>query len=144
MTWQNNNKQNITHTHTQPFNSPLSGTTRVGRYQEKHSPTHTHPDHQISLINFLLLLRSTASSLFNLRASESFSTPLSRSSLVYLLVWGPLFHTPYISSPNHHFCNTCPYHCDLFCCSTNVMSSIANLTLSSVLGNLSFTEHNKL
>jgi len=30
-------------THTQPFNGPLSGTTRVGRYQKKHSPTHTHP-----------------------------------------------------------------------------------------------------
>ena len=37
-----------THTHTQPFNGPLSGTTRVGQYQKKHSPTHTHPDHQTS------------------------------------------------------------------------------------------------
>jgi len=27
----------------QPFNSCLSGTTRVGRYQKKHSPAHTHP-----------------------------------------------------------------------------------------------------
>ena len=26
---------------------------------------------------------------------------LSRSSLVFLLVWGPLLHTPCISSPNH-------------------------------------------
>ena len=25
------------------FNGLLSGTTRVGRYQKKHSPTHTHP-----------------------------------------------------------------------------------------------------
>ena len=59
-----------THTHTQAklFNGPLSGTTRVGQYQKKHSPTHTHPDHQTSFINFLHLLRSTASSLFNLRA----------------------------------------------------------------------------
>jgi len=31
-------------THTQPFNGRLSGTTRVGRYQKKHSPTHTRPD----------------------------------------------------------------------------------------------------
>jgi len=29
-------------THTQPFNGLLSGTTRVGRYQKKHSPTHTN------------------------------------------------------------------------------------------------------
>jgi len=57
-----------TQTHTQPFNSPWSGTTRVGRYQNKHSPSHTHPDHRTSFINFLHLLRSIASSVFSLRA----------------------------------------------------------------------------
>ena len=31
-------------------------------YQKEHSPTHTHPDHQTSFINFLHLLRSIASS----------------------------------------------------------------------------------
>ena len=56
------------HTHTQPFNGPLSGTTRVGQYQKKHSPTHTHPDHQTFFINFLHLLRFIASSLFSLHA----------------------------------------------------------------------------
>jgi len=30
-----------THTHTQPFYGPLSRTTQVGRYQKRHSPTHT-------------------------------------------------------------------------------------------------------
>jgi len=44
------------------------GTTRVGRYQKKHSPTHTHPDHRASFITFLHLQRSMASSLFSLRA----------------------------------------------------------------------------
>ena len=57
-----------THTHKQPFNGLWSGTTRVGRYQEKHSPTHTHPDHRTSFIIFLHLQRSVASSLFILRA----------------------------------------------------------------------------
>ena len=57
-----------THTHTQPFNSLLSGTTRVGLYQKKHSPTHTQPDHRTSFIIFLHLQRSMASSLFSLRA----------------------------------------------------------------------------
>ena len=57
-----------THTHTQPFNGLLSGTTRVGRYQKKHSPTHTHPDHRTSFIIFLNLQRSKASSLLSLRA----------------------------------------------------------------------------
>ena len=39
--------------HTQPFNGLWSGTTRVGQYQKKHSPTHTHPDHRTSFIIFL-------------------------------------------------------------------------------------------
>jgi len=39
--------------HTQPFNGLWSGTTRVGRNQKKHSPTHTHPDHRASFISFL-------------------------------------------------------------------------------------------
>ena len=48
--------------------SHLSGTTRVGRYQKKHSPTHTHPGQRTSYITFVHLQRSTASSLFSLRA----------------------------------------------------------------------------
>jgi len=47
-TWQVN-------THIQPFNGLLSGTTRVGRYQKKHSPTHTQPDHWTFFIIFLHL-----------------------------------------------------------------------------------------
>ena len=48
---------NIKHTHTQTqlFNGLWSGTTRVGWYQKKHSPTHTHPDHRTSFIIFLHL-----------------------------------------------------------------------------------------
>ena len=58
-------------THTQPFNGLWSGTTQVGQYQKKHSPTPTHPDHQTSFINFLHLLWSIASSLFSLHARLS-------------------------------------------------------------------------
>jgi len=56
-----------THTQQQPFYGPLSGTTRVSRYQKKHSPTH-HPDHHPVFISFFHLPRSIASSLFKLRA----------------------------------------------------------------------------
>ena len=52
----------------QPFNGRLSRTTRVGRYQKKHSPAHTHPGQRTSFITFLHLQRSMASSLFSLRA----------------------------------------------------------------------------
>jgi len=60
-----------THTHTQPFNGPLSGNTQVDRYQKKHSPTHTHPDHQTSFINFLHLLKSTPSPLLHGMTTEN-------------------------------------------------------------------------
>jgi len=64
-------------THTQPFNGPLSGTTRVGRYQKKHSPTHTDHDRRTSFINLLHLLRSIATSVFSLCAwQSSFTTSL--------------------------------------------------------------------
>jgi len=47
----------------QPFNGHLSGTTRVGQYQKKHSPAHIHPGQRTSIITFLHLQRSMASSL---------------------------------------------------------------------------------
>jgi len=113
---------------------PLSGTTRVGRYQKKHSPTHTHPVRQTSFINFLHLLRSIASSLFNLRTLQSFST-----TSVKVLFGLPLGLGPSTSYSMHFFTqssfrNTCPYHHSLFCCNTNVMSSTSSLSLSSLLG----------
>jgi len=58
----------------QLFYGPLSGTTWVSWYQKKHSSTHIYPDHQPSFICLLHLLQSTASSLSNLRAWQSFST----------------------------------------------------------------------
>ena len=92
----------LSHTHTQPFNGLLSGTTQVGWYQKKRSPTHTHPDHRTSFIIFLHLQRSMASCLFSLRVESPLGQPLSRSSLVFLLALDPQLHTPCISSPNHH------------------------------------------
>jgi len=49
--------------------------------KNKCSPTHTYPDHQPSIISFLHLLRSMASSLFNLHAWQSFSHNHSPSPL---------------------------------------------------------------
>jgi len=60
-------------TKQQSFYGPLSGTTRVSRYQKKYSPTH-HPDHRLIFISLFHLLRSIASSLFKLRAWQSFCT----------------------------------------------------------------------
>jgi len=71
----------------------LTGTTRVSQYQKKHSLTHTYHGHQSSLICFLHLLRTMASSLFNFHAWQSFCTISVQFSLVYLLVWHPPLHT---------------------------------------------------
>ena len=62
--------------HTQPFYSSLDFVQDNPRsqYQKKHSLTHTYRGHQSSLICFLHLLRSMASSLFNLCTWQSFST----------------------------------------------------------------------
>jgi len=86
--------------HTQPLYGCLDFVWdyQVSQYQKKHSPTHTHPDHQSSFIRFLHLLRFMASSLFNLRDWQSFCTT---SVQVFLcLPFGPL-HTAHISSPSH-------------------------------------------
>jgi len=98
---------------------------------------------QPSFISFRHLLQSIVFCLFNLNAWQSFAQPLSRSSMVYLWVWNPLIYTSYISSPNHYlflttpgiwlgYHNTCPYHCNWICCSTEIMSSIPSLSLLGV------------
>jgi len=129
-----------THTHTTVLQlSGLSGTTRVRRYQKKHSPTHTYRGHQSSLICFQRLLWSMASSLFNLHAWHSFC------AISVLVFFGlPLGLAPSTSYSIHFFtqsvssfCNTCPYHRNLFYCSTEIMSSNPSLSLSPLLGTLS-------
>ena len=78
---------------------------------------------------------------FNLHAWQSFST--TSLPVLFGLPLGLGLSTSYSmhfftqSSPS--FRNTCPYHRSLFCCNANVLSSIPNLSLSSILGNLSFS-----
>ena len=108
-----------THTHTQPFNGLWFGTTRVGRYKKKHSPTDTHPDHRTSFIIFLHLQQSMASSLFILRAWQS-----SLTTSLQVLFGLPLGLGPSTSYSIHFFTQSwstfrskCPYLGSLFCCS---------------------------
>ena len=117
-------------THTQPFNSLLSGTTLVGQYQKKHSPTHTHLDDRTSFINFLLLLRSVASSLFSLRARQSFLTTSVQVFFGVPLGLGPStsYSMHFFTQSSSSFRSTCPYQRSPFCC--NTMSSIYTWPLS--------------
>ena len=111
----------------QLFYGPLSGTTRASQYQKKHSPTH-HADHRPIFISFFY--RSIASSLFKLRAWQSFcTTPLH---VLFSLPLGlepfTLYSIHFFTQSVSSFRNTCPYHCNLFCCSIMIISFIRSLT----------------
>ena len=115
-----------THTHTHNHFMALrilSGTTWVSRYQKKHSPTHTYRGNQSSLICFLHLLWSMASSLFNLCAWVFFHnlSPSFLWSASWLRTLHFIFHT-FLYPIIVFLCSTCPYHCNMFCCSTEIMS----------------------
>ena len=99
----------------QPVNGRLSGTTRVGRYQKKHSPAHTHPGQRTSFITFLHLQLSMASSLFSLRAWQSSRTTSFQVLFGLPLVLNPQLHTPCISSPNHHHLFAAHAHTNAAC-----------------------------
>ena len=107
----------------QTFYGPLSW------YQKKHSPPH-YPDHHPIFISFFHLPRSTASSLFNLRAWQSFCT--TSLQVVFGLTLGLDPSSSYsihiFAQSVSSFRNTCPYHCSLFCCSTKIISSIPSLS----------------
>jgi len=79
----------------------LSGTTRVSRYQKKHSSTHIYRGHQSYLICFLIYY-DPLYPLCSIYVLDSlFPQSFFTFSLVHLLAWHPKLHTPYISSPNH-------------------------------------------
>jgi len=83
--------------------------------------------------------------------------PLSASSIYYLWhhlfsiyvpdslsaqswSWHPRLHTPYIFYPITVFFHSIwPYHHNLFCCTTEIISSNPGLSLNSLLGTLSFS-----
>ena len=123
--------------------TPTHTRTRAHQHTHTHARTHTHthPDHRTFFINFLHLLRSIASSVFSLCAwQSSFTTSLQ------VLFGLPLGLGPSTSYSKHFFTQslssfrrTCPYQCSLFSCNTNAMSSTPSLSLSSLLGSLSFS-----
>jgi len=113
----------------------MSRTTWVSQYQKKHSPTHIYLGHQSFLICFIHLLQFVASSLFNPRSWQSFSTisfevffglplglALSNSYSVHFFIQS-------LSS----FCSTWPYHHNLFRCSTEIMLSNSSLCFKPLL-----------
>ena len=144
-TWQSRPQPNnfvkiATHTHNRFMALwNLSGTTRVSRYQKKHSLTHTHRGHQSSLSAFSIYYDPWYPPYSIHMLYSLFPQSLSKFCLVYLLAWYPStsysihFFTQSLSS----FHSTWPYDRNLFCCSTEIMSSNSSLPLNSSLGTLS-------
>ena len=89
--------QSINHQQQQSFYSPLSGTTRVSQYQQKHSHTN-HSDQNAIFISYFHLQWSIASSLFKLRAWQSFCT-----TSLHVLFGLPLGLEPSTSYSIHFF-----------------------------------------
>jgi len=83
----------LIYSHTQPFNGLWSGTTRVGLYQKKHSPTHTHliVGHPLSTFSIHYYPQHPLCLVYVL--DSPFRQPVSRSYLVFLL--GLLTHSPH-------------------------------------------------
>ena len=92
-----------THTHGR-----WSGTTRASRYQKKHSPTHTHPDHRTPFMSFLHLLRSIASSVFSLCAWQSSLT--TSLQVLFGLPLGPSasYSMHFFTQSSSSLRSTCP------------------------------------
>jgi len=115
----------------------------VSPYQKKHSPTHTHRGHQISLSAFSICYDPWHSAYSIHTLYSLFPQSLSKFSLVYFLAWHPPLHIPYISSPNHYllFAGHAHIIATCFCCNAEIMSSNPSLSLISLLGTLacSFT-----
>jgi len=103
----------------------------MSRYKKKHSPPHTCCGHQSSLICFIHLLRSMASSLFNYMHDSLF---YNVSQVFFGLPLGLALSTSYsihfFTQSLSSFRSTCPYLSNMFCCSTKVMSS--NPSLSTI------------
>jgi len=79
---------------------PFVGTTLVCQYQKKHSPTHLSWS---STILYQLLPSTTIYSIPFTCLTIFLHNLQSTSSLVYLLIWSPPPHIPYISFPNSVF-----------------------------------------
>ena len=100
----------------------------------------TYPDHHQT---FYHLLPSTTIRSVVVPVQFTVLDNLFCTTSLHGLCGLPLGLEPSISYSIHFFSqsvssfrSTCPYHCNLFCCSINIISSVPSLSLSSLLGTL--------
>ena len=85
------------------------------------------------MIHGILFVQFTSLTVFSDNLSPG---PLWSSSWPWTLNF--ILHAFLHPKSSSSFRSTCPYQRSLFCCNTNAMSSIPSLSLSSLLGSLSF------
>ena len=117
--------------------APVSLGQNPQNKQQQHSPTH-HPDHDPIFISIFHLPPSIASSLFKMCTWQFFCTTSLHGLFGLPLGLEPSTSIHFFSQSVSSFRNTCLYHHNLFCCSIKIISSIPSLSLSSLLGTLSF------
>ena len=120
--------------HTQTYNCftalwILSGTTRVSRYLKKHSPTHTNVviNHPLSASSIHYNPWHPPCSIYVPDSLIHYVSP----SFIWSASWpgtSTSYSIHFFTQPLSSFRSTCRYHRNLFCCSTEIMSSEPNLS----------------
>jgi len=136
------------HTHKQLFYGSLDFVRdNPGEPVPEETFTHSHSSwSSIISVCFFRLLRSMASSLFNPCALQSFST-ISLQVFFALplgMATSTLYSIHFFNQSLSSFRNTCPYHHNLICCSTKIMSSDPSLSLNSLPGTLVTSHHTSI
>ena len=114
------NYSHYTHNHLMAFDRDNPG---------RPVPEETHPLTPILIIGHPLSSSSTYNDQWHPLCSfyvldSHLVQPLSRSSLVFLLVLDPQLHTPYISSPNHHHIFAAYAHTNAACSAAIPMNNV--------------------
>jgi len=136
-----------THTHTKPFYGSMDF-VRDNPREPVPEETFTHLPllwssivpyllHPFTTIHGILPVQSTHLTIFFHDLSPSFLWSTSWPDILHFILHN--FFTKSLSS----FHNTCPYHRNLFHCSTEIISSNPSLSLNPLLGimSCSFTPH---
>ena len=118
----------------------LSRTTHVSQYQKKHSHSHLSWSSIILyllppsiMIHGILTVQFTCLTVFLHNLCPSFfGLPLGLAS-------STLYSIHFFTHSLSYFRSTCLYHRNLFCCSTEIMSSDPSLSLNPLLGTQSYS-----
>jgi len=73
--------------HTRPYSNPLSGTTRVSRYQKKHSPTHSHEEEEEAFAQTTRSALSQRVLLDPMKPAYNQSRPLKLTASAFNRLW---------------------------------------------------------